>query len=138
LPRIECNDRVTRRQSDRHIRYDPGMTQVILVEADDHFTIVAVEGPLDIAGVGEVDLKLTTHTITRHKPAIIDLREVQILTSLAIGMLVRIAHAMRAHGLDRPRQGHPRRDGARAGASRACDAGGGAPGPRHRLTAELR
>ena len=74
------------------------MTEVILVEAADAFTHVAVRGRLDAAGVGEADLKLTSQTVTRHKPAIIELTEVGLIASLGIGMLVAIAKSMRLHG----------------------------------------
>jgi anti-anti-sigma factor len=75
------------------------MTEVILVEATDAFTNVAVRGRLDAAGVGEADLKLTSHTVTRRKPAVIDLTEVGFIASLGIGMLVAIARSMRSHGV---------------------------------------
>jgi len=75
------------------------MTEVILVEAADGFTLVAVKGRLDAAGVGEVDLRLTTQAVARHRPAIIDLTEVAFIASLGIGMLVAIAKALRARQL---------------------------------------
>lgn len=73
------------------------MTEVVLVEAADAFTYVAVKGSLDAAGVGEVDLKLTAQTVTRRKPAIVDLNDVGFISSLGIGMLAAIAKALRAH-----------------------------------------
>ena len=75
------------------------MADVQVVELSDGLTHVALRGKLDTAGVGGVDLKLTSHLVTRRKPAIIDLREVPLITSLGIGMLVAIARAMRGHGL---------------------------------------
>ena len=75
------------------------MTEVVLIEATEAFTHVAVRGRLDAAGVGEVDLKLTAQTAARRKPAIIDLTEVGFMASLGIGMLVTIAKSMRARGL---------------------------------------
>jgi anti-sigma B factor antagonist len=75
------------------------MTEVLLVEATDAFTSVAVRGRLDAAGVGEVDLKLTSQTVARRKPAIIDLTEVSFIASLGIGMLVAIARSLRSHGV---------------------------------------
>ena len=73
------------------------MTEVVLVEAAEAFTHVAVKGHLDAAGVGQADLKLTSQTVTRRKPAIVDLTEVGFIASLGIGMLVAIAKSMRAH-----------------------------------------
>jgi anti-anti-sigma factor len=75
------------------------MTEVVLVEATDTFTHVAVRGKLDAAGVGAVDLKLTSQTVTRRRPAVIDLTEVEFIASLGIGMLVAIAKSMRSHDL---------------------------------------
>ena len=75
------------------------MADVILVEATETFTHVAVWGRLDAAGVGEVELKLTSHTVSRHKPAVIELSDVTFIASLGIGMLVTIARSMRAHGV---------------------------------------
>jgi len=74
------------------------MTEVILLEAAGSFTHVAVRGKLDAAGVGEVDVRLTSQTVSRRKPAIIDLGDVGFIASLGIGMLVAIARSMRGHG----------------------------------------
>jgi len=75
------------------------MTEVVLVEAAETHTSVAVKGRLDAAGVGEVELKLTTHTVARQKPAVIDLTDVGFIASLGIGMLVAIAKSLRARGV---------------------------------------
>ena len=75
------------------------MTEVVLVEATDAFTNVAVRGRLDAAGVDEVGLTLTSQTVARRKPAVIDLTEVGFIASLGIGMLVAIAKSLRMHGM---------------------------------------
>jgi anti-anti-sigma factor len=75
------------------------MAEVVLVEAAETFTHVAVRGKLDAAGVGEVDLKLTSHTVARRKPAVVDFGDVEFISSLGIGMLVTIAKSMRTHGV---------------------------------------
>jgi anti-anti-sigma factor len=75
------------------------MAEIVLVEATEAFTHVAVRGKLDAAGVGEVDLRLTSQTVPRRKPALIDLTEVGFIASLGIGMLLLIARAMRGHGV---------------------------------------
>jgi anti-sigma B factor antagonist len=75
------------------------MTEVVLIEATEAFTNVAVRGKLDAAGVGAVELKLTAQTAARRKPAVIDLTAVGFISSLGIGMLVAIAKSMRSHGL---------------------------------------
>src|SRR5580765_1051284 len=75
------------------------MTEIVVVEATDAFTHVVVRGRLDGSGVGKVELDLTKHTVTRRKPAIVDISTVDILASIGIGMLVRIARTMHSHGL---------------------------------------
>jgi anti-anti-sigma factor len=75
------------------------MAEVVLVEAAETFTHVAVRGKLDVGGVGAVDLKLTSHVVARRKPAIVDFGDVEFISSLGIGMLVTIAKSMRTHGV---------------------------------------
>lgn len=75
------------------------MTEVVLVEATEVCTVVAVRGRLDAAGVREVELKLISQTATRRKPAVIDLAEVEMIGSVGVGMLVGLAKSLRAHGL---------------------------------------
>jgi anti-anti-sigma factor len=75
------------------------MADVILVEAAEAFTHVAVWGRLDAAGVSEVELKLTSQTVARRKPAVIELGDVTFIASLGIGMIVTIARSMRSHGV---------------------------------------
>ena len=75
------------------------MADVVLVEATEAITHVAVRGNLDEVGVREVNLKLTSQTVTRRKPAIIDLTDVGFITSLGIGLLVSIRRSMRSLGL---------------------------------------
>src|SRR5678815_1447109 len=75
------------------------MADVVLVEATEAFTQLSVQGNLDGVGVDEVSLKLTSHTVARRRPAIIDLTKVGFITSLGIGLLVSIAHSMRSHKL---------------------------------------
>jgi anti-anti-sigma factor len=72
---------------------------VVLVEAAADFTHVAVRGKLDPDGAAAVELPLTTQTVARRKPAIVDLTEVELITSIGIGVLVTIAKSMRAHHL---------------------------------------
>ena len=53
-------------------------------------------GPLDMAGVGSIDLKLTAATATRRKHTILDMTEVPFMASLGMGLLVQIARALTA------------------------------------------
>jgi len=72
------------------------LAEVLLVEATDAFTHVAVRGNLDEMGVGEFDLRLP---MARRKPAIVDLSRVGLITSLGIGTLVAVVKSMRQLGL---------------------------------------
>ena len=75
------------------------MAELVIVEANDAFTHVALRGRLDITGVEHVELKLTTQTVARRKPAIVDITAVEILASIGVGMLVKVARSMHSHGL---------------------------------------
>ena len=75
------------------------MAEIVVIESSDTLTHVAVRGRLDVTGVGEVELELTKQTVTRRKPAIVDISAVEVLASIGVGMLVRIARTMHSHGL---------------------------------------
>ena len=75
------------------------MTEIHVVEATEAYTHLAVHGRLDSAGAGAVDLKLTSETVARRKPAIVDLSDVPFIASLGIGLLVRIARSLASHGV---------------------------------------
>ena len=74
------------------------MAEIDVVEENDALTHIALSGRLDATGVGAIDLKFTSHTAARKRPALVDLSQVEFLASLGIGMLVRAAQALRAHG----------------------------------------
>ncbi len=71
-------------------------TTITVIESADTFTHVQIIGPLDMAGVGSIDLKLTAATATRRKHTILDLTEVPFMASLGMGLLVQIARALNA------------------------------------------
>ena len=73
-------------------------TLVIVDDADTH-SHVRIVGPLDLAGVGMVELKLTASTVSRRKHAILDMSQVPFVASLGLGMLVQVARSLAAHGL---------------------------------------
>jgi anti-anti-sigma factor len=75
------------------------MTELKVIEANDAFTHVMVRGRLDVTGVGEVEVALTKETFGRRKPAIVDICAVDILASIGVGMLVRLARSMHSYGL---------------------------------------
>ena len=55
-------------------------------------------GRLDVAGDGEVELKLTSHTVPRGKPLLLDMSEVTFLSSLGLRMLFTVAKALDRRG----------------------------------------
>jgi len=75
------------------------MAKLELIAANDTLTHVALRGRLDISGVGDVELPLTAQTVARRKPTIIDLCDVDVLASIGIGMLVKIARSLHSHGV---------------------------------------
>ena len=75
------------------------MAEIVVIEANDAFTHVALRGRLDPTGVGDVELELTKQTVARRKPAIVDMSAVDVLASIGVGMLVRIARSMHSHGV---------------------------------------
>ena len=75
------------------------MAKLVVIEANDALTHVALQGRLDVSGVEQVEAELTKQTVARRKPAIVDISAVDILASIGIGMLVRVARTMHSHGV---------------------------------------
>ena len=74
------------------------MAEVRSQVAEDGVSHVALSGRLDVDGVGAVDLPLTVATVTRHKPAVVNMTAVDFLGSLGIGLLVRCAVSLQRSG----------------------------------------
>jgi anti-anti-sigma factor len=64
----------------------------------DQITYLALRGQLDTAGVGDVELNFTSHTVPRAKPLLLDMSEVTFLTSLGLRMLLTVAKALDRRG----------------------------------------
>jgi|SoiMetStandDraft_2_1073263.scaffolds.fasta_scaffold314380_2 anti-anti-sigma factor len=64
----------------------------------DQITHVALRGRLDTAGVGEIELKFTSHTVPRGKSLLLDMSEVTFLSSLGLRMLLTVAKALGRRG----------------------------------------
>lgn len=75
------------------------MAELVVIEANDAFTHVALRGRLDVTGVSDVEFELTRQIVARRKPAIVDLSAVDILASIGVGMLVKTARSLHSHGL---------------------------------------
>ena len=74
------------------------VTDMIVVRQDDELTLIELVGRLNIRGVEELDLKFTSNTVTRRKPAIIDISKIDFLGSLGLRMLISVSKALSAHG----------------------------------------
>ena len=59
---------------------------------------VFLKGRLDIAGTQSVDLKFTTMTSTRRQPVMVDLSEVDFISSIGLRMLATNAKALNGSG----------------------------------------
>lgn len=75
------------------------MAEIVIIEANDAFTHVALRGRLDTTGVADVEPELTKQTVARRLPAIVDISAVDVLASIGVGMLVKNARSMHSHGL---------------------------------------
>jgi len=75
------------------------MAELVVIEANDTLTHLALRGRLDVTGVEQVERELTKHTVARRKPAIVDICAVEILASIGVGMLVKNARSMHSYGL---------------------------------------
>jgi anti-sigma B factor antagonist len=64
----------------------------------DQITHLALRGRLDTAGVGEIELKFTSHTVPRGKPLLLHMSEVTFVSSLGLRMLLTVAKALGVRG----------------------------------------
>jgi anti-sigma B factor antagonist len=67
----------------------------------DQITHLVLRGRLDTAGVGEIELRFTSHTVPRAKPLLLDISDVTFVASLGLRMLLTIAKAWIAVGQKR-------------------------------------
>ena len=65
----------------------------------DQITHLALRGRLDTAGVGQVELRFTAHTVPRAKPLLVDMSEVTYIASLGLRMLLTVAKALNLRGV---------------------------------------
>jgi anti-anti-sigma factor len=72
------------------------MAELTVVYAGEDYSEVALSGKLDIEGCENVELRLTAATVSRNKPAIVDMSGVTLVASIGLGMIVRVAKAMQA------------------------------------------
>ena len=72
--------------------------QLNVIRADDEMTELALVGKLDIAGVHAIDLKFHVNTAARRKPTLVDLTQLEMLTSLGIGLIISCGRSLMRHG----------------------------------------
>lgn len=70
-----------------------------VIRQDDELTHLALIGRLDLETFHMLQVKFTTLTAARHKPALIDLSEVDYLPSVGLRMLLSAAQALHKDGL---------------------------------------
>lgn len=74
------------------------MVEVRTIAATDEISHVALVGRLDIEGVGTIEIPLTAATVSRKRPAMVDMSGVDFLGSIGIGLLVRCAVSLQRSG----------------------------------------
>lgn len=72
--------------------------QLNVIRADDELTELALVGKLDIAGVHAVDMKFHLNTAARRKPTLVDLSQLEMITSLGIGLIISCGRSLLRHG----------------------------------------
>ncbi len=75
------------------------MAEIAVIEANDALTHVVVRGKLDQTGVDQVEHELTRQTVDRLRPTIVDITAVDVLASIGVGMLVRLARVLHSRGV---------------------------------------
>jgi anti-anti-sigma factor len=64
------------------------------IRVDNDITHVALAGRLDAAGLQAVDVKFHGYTAARRKPTLVDLSELEYISSLGMGMLISCAKSL--------------------------------------------
>ncbi len=72
--------------------------QLNVIRADDQMTELALVGKLDISGVHAIDMKFHINTAARRKPTLVDLTQLEMITSLGIGLLISCGRSLMRHG----------------------------------------
>jgi anti-sigma B factor antagonist len=71
--------------------------QIQEVHLDEHITHLALIGKLDVAGLHAVDVKFHGYTAARRRPTLVDLSQVEYISSLGMGMFVSCAQSLRRY-----------------------------------------
>jgi anti-anti-sigma factor len=73
-------------------------TTLVIIEHGDSHSHVQIVGPLDLAGVGAIELRFTASTASKRRHAIVDMSQVPFMASLGMGMLVQVARTLASGG----------------------------------------
>ncbi len=68
-----------------------------LVERTDGITQVALVGSLDIQGLHHIDMQFHCQTAAKRQPTIVDMSQVDFISSLGMGMLVSCGQSLQRH-----------------------------------------
>ena len=74
------------------------MAELIPVDDSAELTHLALSGRLDLAGVQAIEARFAILAGARRRSTIVDLSQVETISSLGIGMLVNAARGLRLHG----------------------------------------
>lgn len=69
-----------------------------VVPNDDNLTLVALSGRLDTHGVDVIETKLTSVVVPARRHTVLDLSDVELLTSLGVRMLITLAKTLDRSG----------------------------------------
>jgi anti-sigma B factor antagonist len=73
--------------------------QLNIIRVDDQITHLALAGSLDLAGLHAVDMKFHSYTAARRKPTLVDLSQVEFVSSLGMGMFISCAQSLARSGV---------------------------------------
>jgi anti-sigma B factor antagonist len=68
-----------------------------VLERDDGVTHVALIGSLDIQGLHKIDMQFHCQTAAKRQPAIVDMSQVDFISSLGMGMLISCGQSLQRH-----------------------------------------
>lgn len=69
-----------------------------VIREDDELTHIKLSGRVDLEGIGDLDLEFTRHAVTRRKPTLVDISDVDYIASIGLRMLVTAAKALNKFG----------------------------------------
>ena len=70
-----------------------------VITENDSITHIALKGRLDMMGVNTVELAFTAHAAARRKPTIVDLSELEYISSIGLRMFITVARTLHRNGV---------------------------------------